>query len=307
MSTISSTAQAPRPDQRVPSDPAPDVLLTIGELAAHTGLTPELLRTWETRYGFPEPTRLPSGHRRYTGEDARAVRLVLAERDRGVRLEHAIARARSAGDVRDTGSVYAAVSARHPELASYTLTKDTLRWLSWAIEDESVALADRGVLLGTFQRRRYFGHSARRWESMARTARAALVMADFGEHDDRSLPARVALPDDSPLLREWIVVCDGPALSAALVAWELPGQEHLPDHERRFESVWTVEAPVVREVAGLTARAGADAGSEAARRVLGTLDELPPPRPADPRVANAVFNRMVAYADGTVLRGRGLR
>ena len=27
--------------------------------------TPQQLRMWETRFGFPEPIRLPSGHRRY--------------------------------------------------------------------------------------------------------------------------------------------------------------------------------------------------------------------------------------------------
>ena len=63
---------------------------------------------------------------------------------------------------------------------------------------------------------------------------------------------------------------------------------------------------MVREIAGITARVGADAGSATAQAVVDVLDELPPPRPVDQRVANAVFNRMVAYSDGTVLRGRGL-
>ena len=40
-------------------------LISIGELAAKTGLSPERLRSWELRYGRPEPVRLDSGHRRY--------------------------------------------------------------------------------------------------------------------------------------------------------------------------------------------------------------------------------------------------
>ncbi|QZY30557.1 DICT sensory domain-containing protein [Nocardioides coralli] len=287
--------------------PAPDTLLTIGELAAHTGLTPELLRTWETRHGFPEPIRLPSGHRRYTGDDVRAVQRVLEERDHGVRLEQAIAAAVRAGSVEDSGSVYAALSARHPTLPSYTLTKRTLLALSWAIEDESVAAATQAVLIGTFQKARYFGHSRARWEDLARTARGAMVMANFTEHDDDARPVRVALPDDSPLLREWIVVCDGASLAAVLVAIELPGQDAVPEPERHFEAIWSVEGRIVRDAAAMTAGAGAALGSEGSRRVLGLLEDAPPPAPASTRNATAVFNRMVAYTDGTVLRGRGKR
>ncbi|QBR91308.1 DICT sensory domain-containing protein [Nocardioides euryhalodurans] len=290
-----------------PPDLAPGTLLTIGELAAHTGLTPELLRTWESRHGFPEPTRLPSGHRRYTDDDVRAVQRVLAERDRGVRLEHAIEAARRAGNAADSGSVYASLCARHPDLATYTLTKRTLLALSWAIEDECLALASRAVLVGTFQKQRYFGQSAARWADLARTARAALVMADFEAHDDAPAPARVALPPDSPLLREWIVACDGPGLTAALVAWELPGQHDVTEAGRQFEAVWTVEGRVVRDTAVLTAEVGAALGSGSSRDLLQILEEAPPPRAASARAATSVFNRMVAYTDGTVLRGRTAR
>ena len=40
-------------------------LLSIGDLAQKTGLSPERLRSWEQRYGVPQPVRLDSGHRRY--------------------------------------------------------------------------------------------------------------------------------------------------------------------------------------------------------------------------------------------------
>ena len=289
------------------SDVPPDTLLTIGELAAHTGLSPEQLRTWETRHGFPEPIRLPSGHRRYTGDDVRTVRQVLAERDRGVRLEQAIATTRRADHVEDSGSVYASLCARHPGLATYTLTKRTLLALSWAIEDECLALANRAVLVATFQRRRFYGQSARRWSELARTARTAVVMADFERHDDTASPALVALPGDAPLLREWIVACDGPSLSAALVAWELPGQDDVPDGLRHFESVWSVEGRVVRDIVVLAAEVGVSVGSGAAQGLIDVLEDAPPPRSPSPQTATAVFNRMVAYTDGTVLRGRGLR
>ena len=39
--------------------------LTIGALSRATGIPIETLRTWERRYGFPDPLRKPSGHRVY--------------------------------------------------------------------------------------------------------------------------------------------------------------------------------------------------------------------------------------------------
>ncbi|MBN2804763.1 MAG: MerR family transcriptional regulator [Deltaproteobacteria bacterium] len=40
--------------------------ISIGGLAAACGIPVETLRNWEIRYGFPEPRRLDSGHRRYS-------------------------------------------------------------------------------------------------------------------------------------------------------------------------------------------------------------------------------------------------
>lgn len=284
------------------SSPPAATPLTIGDLAAQTGLSPQLLRTWETRYGFPAPTRLPSGHRRYTDADVRAVRRVLEERDRGVRLELAIDTARRAESVTSSGSVYAALTGRHPALASYSLAKRTLVALSRAIEDECAAQAGHGILLGAFQRRRFFDHSRARWEDLARTAQQALVVADFDGHDDRAAPARVALPASSALMREWIVVHESPAFAAALVAWELPGQHDRPDRERLFEALWTVEGDAVRDAGVLVAETAADLGSRAAAALLRRYQEMPTPPTTSTRAATAVFNRTVAYADGTALR-----
>lgn len=279
-------------------------LMTIGELARHAGISTQLVRAWEQRFGFPEPVRLPSGHRRYTAADVRAVQRVVEERDRGLRLEEAIATTLRSGQVGESSSVYAALSRRHPDLSSYTLTKRTLLALSWAIEDEAVAQSSSGVLLGTFQRGRYFGQSRRRWEELARTARAAVAMADFEAHDDEARPATVALPPDSPLLREWVVVHEGPDFAVALVAFELPSHASVADDERMFEALWSVDGRVVRDVAVLTAQAGAAAGSHASARVLEALEVDPALPSTSPAAATAVFNRMVAYTDGTALRAR---
>jgi DNA-binding transcriptional MerR regulator len=49
-------------------DPGPGYL-RIGELARRTGVSPELLRAWEQRYGLLQPTRTPGGFRLYSAAD----------------------------------------------------------------------------------------------------------------------------------------------------------------------------------------------------------------------------------------------
>jgi MerR family transcriptional regulator, light-induced transcriptional regulator len=49
-------------------DPGPGYL-RIGELAKRTGVSPELLRAWEQRYGLLQPTRTPGGFRLYSAAD----------------------------------------------------------------------------------------------------------------------------------------------------------------------------------------------------------------------------------------------
>jgi len=49
-------------------DPGPG-FLRIGELAKRTGVSPELLRAWEQRYGLLEPARTAGGFRLYSAAD----------------------------------------------------------------------------------------------------------------------------------------------------------------------------------------------------------------------------------------------
>ena len=51
-------------------------LLSIGDICEETGLSADLIRVWERRYGFPLPVRLPSGHRRYRRTDLHKLRLM---------------------------------------------------------------------------------------------------------------------------------------------------------------------------------------------------------------------------------------
>lgn len=48
--------------------------MRIGELSRRTGVSPELLRAWEQRYGLLRPTRSSGGFRLYSAEDEARVR-----------------------------------------------------------------------------------------------------------------------------------------------------------------------------------------------------------------------------------------
>ncbi len=58
--------------------------LRIGELARRTGVSPELLRAWERRYGLFRPARSSGGFRLYSAEDERRVGKMTAALERGI-------------------------------------------------------------------------------------------------------------------------------------------------------------------------------------------------------------------------------
>jgi DNA-binding transcriptional MerR regulator len=53
-----------------------ETVLRIGELSKRSGVSPELLRAWERRYGLLQPTRSSGGLRLYSLEDLERVRLM---------------------------------------------------------------------------------------------------------------------------------------------------------------------------------------------------------------------------------------
>ncbi len=274
--------------------------LTIGQLAQACDMAPATLRMWESRYGFPEPRRLDSGHRRYGAEDVEVVRQVLAHRDAGVRLERAIELVRSNrapnGD-HGSRSVFAELRRRHPHLLPQRLKKSTLLALSWAIEDEFCAQAERPRIFGSFQRTTYFDRAADRWAELARVSRSTFVYADFPETGTVDGITRVGLDESDPMRREWSVICDAPGLSAALTAWELPGQDKVPDALRRFESIWTVDPRAVRDAARTSVEVARGRGAAEAAPLLYEMADTPPLTVADLESVSTMFTRVVGYVD----------
>jgi MerR family transcriptional regulator, light-induced transcriptional regulator len=66
----------------------------IGVVASRTGLTPDVLRVWERRYGVVEPSRTESGQRLYSDADVERLRL----------LQQATAQGRNISQLADLGT-----------------------------------------------------------------------------------------------------------------------------------------------------------------------------------------------------------
>lgn len=58
--------------------------LRIGELSRRVGVSPELLRAWERRYGLLQPTRSPGGFRLYSAADEERIREMQRQLERGL-------------------------------------------------------------------------------------------------------------------------------------------------------------------------------------------------------------------------------
>jgi len=268
--------------------------LTIGAVAQQTNLAATVLRSWEVRYGFPMPERSPSGHRRYTSRHVEQIRRVVRDRDEGMSLEAAIRRIRSDSEVIEP-SIFAGLRRRWPILPVHVLSTRAMHAVSKAIEDECCAQAERPVLIGSFQRERFYRRSEARWRELTRTAWSATVFADFGtDRHPPGGPREIALPADAPMRREWAVVCDAPGAAGCLAGVERLGDGRAAG-DRRFEAVWSVDPAVVRDAADIGVALAGDRDDDQ-RRPTGAVPMLMDPATIVQR-ATAVTNRAIAYLD----------
>jgi DICT domain-containing protein len=279
----------------------PPRTLSIGELASRTGLTPEVLRTWEARHGFPVPERAASGHRWYRESDVDLVQRVVHRQRAGVRLEAAIREVTSSATP-PTLSVFAMLRGNHSHLAPQRLRKPILLGLSRAIEDEYLASAEPGVVCASFQRERFYNSSRARWSELARRSRWSIVFADFPDLRDLEPeePAQVPLSGEAPMRREWAVITETSRLGTCLAGWETPGQDDVPDRHRTFEVVWTIDPRATRQALRTCAEVANAAGLAQALELLRELDERPVVAQTDPMRASALFNRAIGYVDRAI-------
>jgi DNA-binding transcriptional MerR regulator len=80
----------------------PEKLLRIGELSRRVGVSVELLRAWERRYGLLEPSRTRGGFRLYGEADVARVLAMRANLDRGLAAAEAARLVLADGDGRGT-------------------------------------------------------------------------------------------------------------------------------------------------------------------------------------------------------------
>jgi DICT domain-containing protein len=187
-------------------------------------------------------------------------------------------------------------------VAPTVLPKPAVLALSRAIEDEYCARAASGVLVGCFQRERFYRHAERRWRELARTAQLAVALADFaGAADPAGGPVEVPIDPRHALSREWAVVISADGAQACLAAWEQPSERPLPDSQRRFEVLWSFDPAVVTDAMAVAAEllsplaAEVAARLEAARADGGTGPE--PGGDSEPalRQGGALAQRMIGY------------
>jgi MerR family transcriptional regulator, light-induced transcriptional regulator len=105
--------------------------LRIGEFARRVGVTPELLRAWERRYGLLQPVRSPGGFRLYTDEDAERVGRMRRALDEGLSAAEAARaalepRQPSEGLLQDAAARLLAAIERYDEAAVHAVLDESL-------------------------------------------------------------------------------------------------------------------------------------------------------------------------------------
>jgi MerR family transcriptional regulator, light-induced transcriptional regulator len=267
--------------------------MTMREMSSRSGVSEATLRMWELRHGFPTPERRSSGHRRYSEGDLARVRAVVRARQSGLSLQAAIELA-SGQTGEQPPSVYAALRERFPTLEPQLLPKRGLLAMSHAIEDESMARAERPLLFGCFQRERFYRQSQERWRELARTAERAVVLADFRRlRRPRNAALEVPIRASEPVGREWVIVCESSGFAAVMAGWERPREEQ---NGRAFEALWTVESPAVRLAAQVCWRLASQAAPEPLADLRERLFDAPVTREHELRSAVQLSTRMVRYA-----------
>ena len=278
--------------------PIPNVAnpeLTTAQLAERTGLSAGTLRMWENRHGFPDPSRLPGGHRRYSSRDVEDVREVARLRDQGLSLAAAIERVR-ARERAPAGSVFAGLRRRRPDVAPTVLPKPAVLALTRAIEDEYCALAADGVLIGCFQRERFYRHAQRRWRELARTATLAVALADFPQRaEPADGPAEVPIDRRHAMSREWAVLISADGITACLAAWEQPAEEEVADAQRRFEVLWSFDPVIVSDAVAVAAELLLPLDPVVASRLEAARDRSNGDPGSALRYGGALTQRMVGY------------
>ena len=106
--------------------------------AVMLGVSPNTLRCWERRHGFPSPDRSPGGHRQYALAEIQALRLTLAETHN---VSSAISLARERGEGPSSPSRLAEAFGSFDEERANRLLEESLTLRSFERTIEEILLA----------------------------------------------------------------------------------------------------------------------------------------------------------------------
>ena len=120
-------------------------LLRIGELSRRSGVSPELLRAWERRYGLLEPTRSTGGLRLYSAADLDRVRAMQQHLAEGLAAAEAAALAAAAEPRADQAVAFSPAAARRDLDVSLLSAFDEAR--AHAVLDELLSTATLDSIL----------------------------------------------------------------------------------------------------------------------------------------------------------------
>ena len=132
----------------------------IGELSRRSGVSPELLRAWERRYGLLDPTRSKGGLRLYSADDLERVQTMRRYLDGGMAAAEAATLASREGPRRPEGPGIDAMSARR-QLTAAVDAFDESR--AQAILDDLLAAATVDTVLSDVVLP-FLDELGRRWE-----------------------------------------------------------------------------------------------------------------------------------------------
>src|SRR6188508_2836822 len=89
----------------------------IGELSRRSGVSPELLRAWERRYGLLQPTRSAGGLRLYSSDDLARVQAMQHHLAEGLAAAEAAALARRGAQPEGEAALFPAAAQRDLDAA----------------------------------------------------------------------------------------------------------------------------------------------------------------------------------------------
>jgi DNA-binding transcriptional MerR regulator len=261
--------------------------MTIGQLAARTGLTVRTLRFYADSGVLPEAGRTESGYRLFPEEAVARARLVRALRELGVGLDEVKRVLAAEATVAEVAAAHAQVI--DAQIRTLRLQRAVLRAVARTTTDKEIELMTDLTTLTAEERRRILDD---------------YLDAVFGENpSDVAERMRVhapELPDDPTVdqVAAWVEIAEllrDPDFIARSrrMAERARAEDPMPDG-LSFEL-----SQAVGEQAGAALRAGIQPGSAPALAVIASLERLAPGPAADRR---AVAERIETFSDRRIAR-----